>query len=172
MGLAALIAGGEACHADALESRLIGAWAASAADCARLFEPRGGAPAFRQPVDKFAQAAIIAPQQIVTPSNTCRVQKVSHQGGAIKVTANCNDTIGYSTDTAEIRFGSGGEIIYSATGDPSLAHHADQVPALGPEKDSDVGVRSRHRTGSAFRWTVTRNARLRERPFRRASCSL
>jgi hypothetical protein len=87
----------------------------------RLFEPRGGTPAFRQPVDKFDQAAIIAPQQIVTPSNTCRVQKVSHQGGAIKVTANCNDTIGYSTDTAEIRFGSGGEIIYSATGDPSLA---------------------------------------------------
>jgi hypothetical protein len=121
MGLVALIAGGAACHADALESRLMGAWAASAADCARLFEPRGGTPAFRQPVDKFAQAAIIAPQEIVTPSNTCRVQKVSHQGGAIKVTANCNDTIGYSTDTAEIRFGSGGEIIYSATGDPSLA---------------------------------------------------
>jgi hypothetical protein len=92
MGVVALIAGAEACRADALESPLLGAWAASAADCARLFEPRDGAPAFRQPVDKFAQAAII-----------------------------CNDTIGYSTDTAEIRFGSGGEIIYSATGDPSLA---------------------------------------------------
>ncbi len=119
MALAALIAGGGAGRADALDSRLTGAWAASAADCARLFEPRG-APAFRQPVDKFAQAAIIAPQQIVTPSSTCRVQKVSHQNGAIKVTANCSDSIGYSTDTAEIRFGSGGEIIYSPTGDPAL----------------------------------------------------
>jgi hypothetical protein len=121
MGLVALIAGSEACRADALDSHLIGAWAASAADCARLFEPHGGAPSFRQPEDKFAQAAIISPQQIVTPSSTCRVQKVSHQGGAIKVTANCNDSIGYSTDTAEIRFGSGGEIVYSPTGDPSLA---------------------------------------------------
>jgi len=117
-GLIALIAGG-ACRADALDSRLIGAWAASAADCARLFEPRG-APAFRQPVDKFAQAAIITPQQIVAPSITCRVRKVSHQNGAIKVTANCNDSIGYSTETAEIRFGSEGGIIYSLTGDPAL----------------------------------------------------
>jgi hypothetical protein len=120
MGLVALIAGGEACRADALDSRLTGAWAASAADCAKLFDRRGGAPAFRQPVDKFAQAAIISPQQIVSPSSTCRVQKVSHQGGAIEVTANCNDSIGYSTETAEIKFGSDGGITYSPTGDPAL----------------------------------------------------
>ena len=115
----ALMAGSAVCRADSLGPSLIGAWAASAADCARLFELRGAAPAFRQPVDMFAQAAIITPQEIVAPSNTCRVQKVSHQNGAIKVTASCNDSIGYSTQTAEFRFGSGG-IIYSPTGDPAL----------------------------------------------------
>jgi hypothetical protein len=51
----ALMAGLAVCRADQLDTSLIGAWAASAADCARLFQPRGGAPAFRQPVDKFAK---------------------------------------------------------------------------------------------------------------------
>ena len=120
MGLAALIAGGGAGRADALDSRLTGAWAASAADCARLFEPRG-APAFRQPVDKFAQAAIIAPQQIVTPSSTCRLRRVSHGNGVIKVDADCNDSVSYTTETAQITIRSAGEIAYSPTGDPTLA---------------------------------------------------
>jgi hypothetical protein len=70
-----LMAGLAVCRADPLDTSLIGALAASAADCARLFQPRGGAPAFRQPVDKFAQALTIRPQQIVTPSSTCRLRR-------------------------------------------------------------------------------------------------
>ena len=37
----------------------MGAWAYSEGDCDRLFQRRGGGWAFRQPVDKFAQAAIV-----------------------------------------------------------------------------------------------------------------
>ena len=39
--------------------QLVGTWAYSAEDCERLFQRRGGGWAYRQPVDKFAQAAIV-----------------------------------------------------------------------------------------------------------------
>ena len=117
----ALMAGLAVCRADPLDSSLIGAWAASAADCARFFQPHGGAAAFRQPVDKFAQAAIITPQQFVTPSSTCRIWRVSHGNGAIKVDADCSDSISYTTHTTLITIRSTGEIVFSPTGDPALA---------------------------------------------------
>ena len=116
----ALMVGLAVCRADQLDTSLIGAWAASAADCARLFQPRGGAPPFRQPVDKFAQAAIITPHQIVTPSSTCWLRRVSHGNGVIKVDADCNDSISYTTETAQITIRSAGEIVYSSTGDTAL----------------------------------------------------
>src|SRR5271165_4018764 len=108
IGLAALAVGAQASRADALDARLFGAWTTAAADCSRLFSGR----AFRQPVDKFAQAAIIGPQQIVLPSSTCRIQSVSHENGGIKVTADCNDSISYTTQTVQIKVRSGGEIVY------------------------------------------------------------
>ena len=40
-------------------AQLVGTWAYSAEDCDRLFQRRGGGWAYRQPVDKFAQAAIV-----------------------------------------------------------------------------------------------------------------
>ena len=40
-------------------AQLVGTWAYSAADCERLFQRRGGGWAYREPVDKFAQAAIV-----------------------------------------------------------------------------------------------------------------
>ena len=116
MGVAALAAGAGACRADALDSSIVGVWTTTAADCSRLFAGR----AFRQPVDKFAQAAIIEPQRILTPSSDCRIQSVSHEAGAIKVTADCNDSISYTTQTVQIKVRSGGEIVYSPTGDPAL----------------------------------------------------
>jgi hypothetical protein len=120
MGLVALIMGQGVCFADTLDSSLIGAWTASAPDCPKLFERRGGALVFRQPVDKFAQAAIIEPNQLLTPSAACRVQGVSHENGAIKVNAECSDSISYTTQTMQIKVKSGGEIVYSPTGETSL----------------------------------------------------
>ncbi len=116
MGVAAQAAGAGTGRADMLDSSIVGAWTTTAADCSRLFAGR----AFRQPVDKFAQAAIIEPQRIITPSSDCRIQSVSHAAGAIKVTADCNDSISYTTQTVQIKVRSGGEIVYSPTGDPAL----------------------------------------------------
>jgi hypothetical protein len=87
----------------------------------KAFPTARGAPAFRQPVDKFAQALIIAPQLIVTPSNTCRLRRMSDRNGVIKVDADCNDSVSYTTQTAQITIRSAGEIVYSPTGDPALA---------------------------------------------------
>jgi hypothetical protein len=75
---------------------------------------------YRQPVDKFAQATIIAPGQIRNPAITCQVQNVSHENGAIKVSANCRDAISYTQETIHIKVTSEGEIIYSPSGDPAL----------------------------------------------------
>jgi hypothetical protein len=115
-----LIAGSAVCRADPLELSLIGAWATSAPDCAKLFVGQRGGLAYRQPVDKFAQALIIGPQQIRSPSSTCRVQSVSHEKGAIKVNAECEDSISFQQQSAWIRMQPSGGIVYSTTGDPAL----------------------------------------------------
>jgi hypothetical protein len=48
--------------------QLVGTWAYSAADCERLFQRRGGGWAYREPVDKFAQAAIVeSPKKATRP---------------------------------------------------------------------------------------------------------
>ncbi len=120
MVILAVIVGGAAGGAGGINSSLTGAWTTSEPDCAKLFQRRGGALTYRQPVDKFAQAAIIEPQQILTPSSTCRVQSAVHQNGVIKVTADCKDAISFTTQTVEIKVKSGSEIVYSPTGDPAL----------------------------------------------------
>jgi hypothetical protein len=106
--------------ADSLDARLLGAWTTSQADCSKLFVRKGGALFYRQPVDKFAQAEIIEPQQIRAPARTCRVQRVSHANEVVKLTAQCGDSISDTEETAEIKFMSGGEISHSPTGDPSV----------------------------------------------------
>ncbi len=81
VGLLSLIGDGSVGLADLLDARLAGAWATSEADCARLFQRRGRALTFRQPVDKFAQAATIGPQTILALSSSSRVQSVSREKG-------------------------------------------------------------------------------------------
>ena len=120
VGLLALIGDGSVGLADSLDARLAGAWAPSAADCAKLFQRRGGALTFRQPIDKFAQAEIIGPQTILAPSSSCRVQSVSRENGAIKVNTECNDAISFRQESVWIKVQPSGEIVYSPTGDPAL----------------------------------------------------
>ena len=120
IGVLAVIAGKSIGLADSLDARLLGAWTTSQADCSKLFVRKGGALFFRQPIDKFAQAEIIEPQQIRAPASSCRVQRVSHANGVVRLTTQCSDSISYTEQTAEIKFMSGGEISYSPTSDPSL----------------------------------------------------
>ena len=82
--------------ADTLDARLVGAWATSEADCKKLFVRSARGIAYRQPVDKFAQAAIIGPDQIRAPASVCRVQRVSHANGVIKLSAECNNSVSYT----------------------------------------------------------------------------
>ena len=103
-------------------AQLVGAWAYSTEDCERLFRRRGGGWAYRQPVDKFAQAAIVeSPKRILLPSATCRVERASEAKGALKVHAECADSISYTSRGLMIGLRSATELVYSPSGDPALA---------------------------------------------------
>jgi hypothetical protein len=115
---------GEAQDAYAPKSlaQLVGAWAYSVGDCERLFQRRGGSWAYRQPVDKFAQAAIVeSPKKILLPSAICRIESASEANGALKVSADCEDSISYTSRSVMITLRSPTELAYSASGDPVLA---------------------------------------------------
>ncbi len=100
----------------------MGTWAYSPEDCERLFERRGGVWAYRQPVDKFAQAAIVeSPKRILLPSATCQIDGASQTEGGLKVSAECADSISYTSRNTVITLRSPTELMYSATGDPVLA---------------------------------------------------
>jgi hypothetical protein len=109
-------------------AQLVGAWAYSVEDCDRLFERRGGGWAYRQPVDKFAQAAIVEPKRILLPSATCRVESASEAEGAFKVSAECADSITYTNRSVMISLRSATELLYSASGDPVLATTLRKCP--------------------------------------------
>ena len=103
-------------------AQLVGAWAYSAEDCERLFQRRGGGWAYRQPVDKFAQAAIVeSTKKILLPSATCQIESASEAEGALKVSADCADSISYTSRSVMIALRSPTELMYSASGDPALA---------------------------------------------------
>jgi hypothetical protein len=103
-------------------AQLVGTWAYSTEDCERLFERRSGGWAYRQPVDKFAQAAIVeSTKKILLPSATCRIEGASEAEGALKVSADCEDSISYTSRSVMIALHSATELIYSASGDPALA---------------------------------------------------
>jgi hypothetical protein len=118
-GFAALLTGEGVCRADALDPALIGVWAPSGPDCARVFERRGAALAFRRPIDNVTPATIIRPEEIVLASGACRVQGVSHVSGAFTVKADCNDAASSAAQTLQIRLRSAGEILFNPTGDPA-----------------------------------------------------
>ena len=103
-------------------AQLVGAWAYSAEDCEQLFQRSGGGWAYRQPVDKFAQAAIVeSTKKILLPSATCQIESASEAEGALKVSADCADSISYTSRSVMIALRSPTELIYSASGDPALA---------------------------------------------------
>ena len=103
-------------------AQLVGAWAYSAEDCEKLFQRSGGGWAYRQPVDKFAQAAIVeSPKRILLPSATCQIEGASEVEGALKVSAECADSISFTSRSTVIMLRSATELVYSASGDPVLA---------------------------------------------------
>jgi hypothetical protein len=103
-------------------AQLVGTWAYSTEDCERLFQRSGGGWVYRQPVDKFAQAAIVqSTKKILLPSATCQIESASEAEGALKVSADCADSISYTSRSVMIALRSPTELMYSASGDPALA---------------------------------------------------
>jgi HlyD family secretion protein len=109
-------------------AQLAGAWASSAADCDTLFQRRGKALAYRQPVDQFAQAAIVESQRIRLPSATCRLERGSVVNGALKVSGECQDTISYTSRTVYLKLRSNNQLAYSPTGDVALETSLTKCP--------------------------------------------
>ena len=103
-----------------LDGRLSGAWATSKADCQKLFIRRGAGYSFRQPIDKFAQAAIITPGTIFVPSQTCQVTSISHDKGLATIAMECKDDISYTSQSVEIEIRSDTEMVYRPNGDKTL----------------------------------------------------
>ena len=102
-------------------AQLVGTWAYSAADCERFFLRRSGRWAYREPADKFAQAAIVeSPKKILLPSATCRIEGASLVEGMLKVSADCEDSISYTPRSVMIALRSPTELVYSASGDAAL----------------------------------------------------
>ena len=109
-------------------AQLAGAWARSAADCKKIFERRGRTVSFRQPVDKFLQAAIIELQRIRLPTSICRLERASHEGSALKVSGECQDSISYTSQTAYVKLRSKNEIVFNPNGDPALDTSMTRCP--------------------------------------------
>ena len=75
-----------------------------------------------EPVDKFAQAAIVeSPKKILLPSAICRIEGASEVEGMLKVSADCEDSISYTSRSVMIALRSATELVYSASGDAALA---------------------------------------------------
>jgi hypothetical protein len=80
-------------------------------------------------VDKFAQAAIVeSPKKILLPSGTCRIDGASQAEGALKVSADCRDSISYTPRSVMIALRSATVLIHSASGDPALATTLKKCP--------------------------------------------
>jgi biotin carboxyl carrier protein len=109
-------------------AQLVGAWAPSVQDCNRLFQRKGRALTYRQPIDQFAQAAIVEPQRIRLPSATCQLDSAASDGGSLKLIAECADIVSYTSRTVYVKLRSNDELVYSPTGDPVLATNLRKCP--------------------------------------------
>jgi biotin carboxyl carrier protein len=109
-------------------TQLVGAWAASAEDCNKLFERKGRALTYRKPVNQFVQAAIVEPQRIRSPTATCQLDSATRDGDSLKLIAECADVISYTSRTVYVKLRSNDELAYSPTGDPALATNLRKCP--------------------------------------------
>jgi hypothetical protein len=107
--------------ADAMDSRLLGAWAQSPPDCKQIFEHRDGKLTYRQPIDTFAVAFIIGPSEIRASAGSCRVGRVSSAKGQISIALDCNNSVGFLPMIARIKILSSTQMTYGdAANDPIL----------------------------------------------------
>ena len=114
--------------ADTIDPRLIGAWTASAADCQKFFVRSDGELTYRQPVDQFAQAFIIEPGQIRSPTGACRVVSVGHDKNGMAVSLDCHDSISFQSQTVHFK-------IHSESSRSSTVQREIQICSTRPIKN-------------------------------------
>jgi pyruvate/2-oxoglutarate dehydrogenase complex dihydrolipoamide acyltransferase (E2) component len=108
--------------------QLMGAWAPPRAECNKIFQRKGRALTYRQPVDPFLKAVIVDPQRIRLPSATCELDSGVRDGGSLKLIAECADAISYTSRTVYVKLRSNDELVYSPTGDPVFATNLTKCP--------------------------------------------
>ena len=59
--------------------------------------------------------------RILLPSAICRIERASEAEGALKVSADCEDSISYTSRSVMIALRSATELAYTASGDLALA---------------------------------------------------
>ena len=146
LGALLLITCGPAFAAE-FDGRLTGAWATSPAECQKLFVRGGGGFAFRQPVDQFAQAAIITPGSIVMPNQTCQVTGSTQNNGLTTLQFQCKDSISYTTQSVEIEIKSSTSDGVSSQRRQDARHCAHQVRAVTRPAGAGCGKSGRRRGG-------------------------
>jgi multidrug resistance efflux pump len=108
-------------RADALDERLIGAWAPSISDCKDVFERQGGNLTFRRPANTFISAFIVGEREIRGVNGSCRIGQVSSMEGYFRIKLECSDAIGFLPEDARIRILSDAQISYGdVSNDPSI----------------------------------------------------
>ena len=127
--------------ASASVDQLVGAWAPSAADCERLVHRHAKALAFRQPADQFAPAASVDAHRIRLPSSACQLESASREEGALNLSADCADSISYTSRIVCFQLRSNTERLYSPTGDPALATNIVECSSV--TESAEIGSKQR-----------------------------
>lgn len=106
--------------AHAMDQRLRGAWAASASDCSRLLQNRGGGWSFRPKTTEFEQAYIISDNKVVTPSGSCNISRASRAKDKSALRLSCKNSVSYMTRDVRVTMQSDTQMTYGYTGDAVL----------------------------------------------------
>jgi len=106
--------------ASALDGRLLGAWAQSSSECSAVFQRRGKALTYRQPVDQFRSSFIIMGSTIASPSGDCRILSAAQKGDVTTLKLSCSTTISYVDRTETIRLLDARKLSRGFTGEASL----------------------------------------------------
>jgi hypothetical protein len=106
--------------AQAMDQRLRGAWAASASDCSRLLQTRGGAWSFRPKTNQFEQAYIISGNKVMSPAGSCSIARASQAKDKSELRLTCKNSVSYMTMDVRVTLQSDTQMTYGYTGDAVL----------------------------------------------------
>jgi hypothetical protein len=90
-------------QAENLDSRLLGAWVPSTAECNQIFQSQAGERSFRQPVDAFTTAFVIGRREIRATTGSCQIGDASSAKGYMLISLSCNNSVGYIPLKARIK---------------------------------------------------------------------